>query len=77
MFTGRPSDPVSDVPLDTAPFGFAGHDKQRALLLAELTNAGVELGTYDHRIIDWLAGWDYPTVATVASLLRRTAHRPE
>lgn len=33
--------------------------------------AGVELGTHDHRMIAWLAGWDTPTVGTVASLLHR------
>lgn len=38
-------------------------------LLAPL--AGIELGTYDRCILDWLAGWDIPTMATVASLLHR------
>lgn len=33
--------------------------------------AGVELGSEDERILSWLAGWDAPTVATVASLLYR------
>lgn len=33
--------------------------------------AGVELGTYDERMVVWLSGWDVPTVATVASLLYR------
>lgn len=33
--------------------------------------AGIELGAYDHRMIGWLAGWDTPTVGTVASLLHR------
>lgn len=32
---------------------------------------GVELGEYDRRIIDWLAGWDTETVGAVASLLYR------
>jgi hypothetical protein len=32
---------------------------------------GIPLGDYDRRIIDWLAGWDVPTIAVVASLLRR------
>jgi hypothetical protein len=34
--------------------------------LAEIT-----LGAYDRRMLDWLALWDIPTVATVASLLHR------
>lgn len=33
--------------------------------------AGVPLGSYDERIIRWLAGWDTPTVGTVVSLLHR------
>lgn len=32
---------------------------------------GVELGAYDERIIEWLAGWDIPTIGTVVSLLHR------
>lgn len=45
----------------------------RADYLAALTEplAGIALGAYDHRIIAWLAGWDVPTVGTVASLLHR------
>ncbi|WP_328982221.1 hypothetical protein OG258_34515 [Streptomyces mirabilis] len=70
----RQTEPVSDCPLDRAPFGFVGASGQRAVLLAELEAAGVELGSYDLRIVDWLAGWDWPTVATIASLIRR-AHR--
>lgn len=33
--------------------------------------AGLPLGTYDLRIIAWLAKWDVPTVGAVASLLYR------
>ncbi|GAA4855364.1 hypothetical protein ACFQ34_03860 [Pseudonocardia benzenivorans] len=60
------------------------HIDNRAALLEQLD--GVPLGDYDHRIIDWLARWDVPTIAVVASLLRRAwwaghgsvckAHRP-
>jgi hypothetical protein len=45
------------------------HRDNRAAILEQLD--GVPLGDYDHRIIDWLAGWDVPTIAVVASLLRR------
>jgi hypothetical protein len=39
---------------------------------------GIPLGTYDERMIAWLAGWDVPTVGGVASLLHRTrAARPQ
>ncbi len=64
-------DPVADGPIDAPPHGYAPADAQRAALLAELTAAGVELGAYDHRIVNWLAGWDWSTVAIVASLIRR------
>lgn len=33
--------------------------------------AGVDTGAYDERILDWLAGSDSPTVATVVSLVVR------
>lgn len=77
MFNEPQPDPISDGPVETAPRGFVGLKAQRADLLAELKNAGVELGAYDHRIVDWLAGWDYPTVATIASLIRRASRGPK
>jgi hypothetical protein len=44
-----------------------------ALNLADLAAAlsGVELGTYDRQIVEWLAGWDPPTVAVVCGLITR------
>ncbi|NMH98118.1 hypothetical protein [Pseudonocardia acidicola] len=33
--------------------------------------AGIDLGTYDEQIIDWLAKWDTDVVGTVVSLLYR------
>jgi hypothetical protein len=33
--------------------------------------AGVELGAYDEQIVKWLAGYDCPTVVTLASLIYR------
>jgi hypothetical protein len=33
--------------------------------------SGVELGTYDLQIVEWLAGWDPPTVAVVCGLITR------
>ncbi|MEU5607976.1 hypothetical protein AB0H03_04330 [Streptomyces sparsogenes] len=59
-----PTGPIESAPwtaLDSADFPAA---------LAEAF-AGVELGAYDRRIIDWLANWDAPTVATLASLVIR------
>jgi hypothetical protein len=34
--------------------------------------AGVELGEYDRKMIEWMAGWDEPTIGTWVSLLYRT-----
>lgn len=47
--------------------------RYHADFLAALTEAlaGVKLGAYDLRILDWLAGWDIETVGTVASLFYR------
>jgi hypothetical protein len=42
----------------------------RAMLQESLSR--VVLGAYDRRIVAWLSGWDQPTIATVASLLRRS-----
>ncbi|MFJ4619757.1 hypothetical protein [Streptomyces sp. NPDC088812] len=72
----RDNDPISDAPLDNAPFGYSPESLQREALYAELDTAGVALGTYDRRIVDWIAHWDYPTVATISSLIRRAARNP-
>jgi hypothetical protein len=45
------------------------HADRVAALLEPL--GGVELGAYDRRIVDWLAGWDTSVIGTVASLLHR------
>lgn len=37
------------------------------------TAAGVQVGAYDHRIIEWLAGWEPATCAVVAGLIARAA----
>jgi hypothetical protein len=47
-------------------------DERRAALLAALH--GVQLGAYDERIVQWLAGWDVPVVAAIVSLLWRARH---
>lgn len=48
---------------------FPAMDLAREMLDEALT--GIPLGAYDARIVGWLKGWDVPTVATIASLLRR------
>lgn len=58
-------------------FGTETTDQWRARMhadnLAALTAPlrGIELGVYDRLVLDWLAGWDIPTMGTVASLLHR------
>lgn len=44
-------------------------DQVRALLDEAL--AGIPLGAYDQRIINWLKKTDQPTVVTVASIILR------
>ena len=34
--------------------------------------AGIELGAWDRRILEWMAGWDASTVLTVASWIARS-----
>jgi hypothetical protein len=65
--------PVSvHAPFVSFPGGQYRHEsvqERRAALLAALQ--GVQLGSYDRRIVCWLAGWDIPIVAVVVSLLGR------
>ncbi len=65
--------PVSVYPPFTSyPAGQYRHEPagERRMVLYQAL-AGVELGDYDRRILDWLAGWDTPTVGAVVSLLLR------
>lgn len=52
------------------------HDFYNALLTAL---GDIELGSWDLRILHWLAGWDAPTVASICSLIHRAraAEHPE
>lgn len=69
------------VPQDLSPRRVVGADTgfetwrarqitDRAAALSEPL-AGLALGGYDRRILDWLAGWDVPTIGGVVSLLHR------
>ena len=51
----------------------AGQRMCHRLLDEACTAAGVELGAYDHRVIQWLAGWDPQTCIVVAGLIERAA----
>jgi len=66
-------EPVSvHAPFISYPGGRYRHanaEERRAALVAALQ--GVELGAYDECILQWLAIWDVPVVATVISLLYR------
>ncbi len=56
-------------PLESAPGGFVP-EAGRSVILAEVLG-GVELGAWDRRIAEWMAGWDASTVLTVASWIAR------
>jgi hypothetical protein len=64
---GRPGVPAG--PLGSAPGGFVPVP-ERAVLLASVL-AGVELGGWDRRVADWLAGLDTSTALTIASWIAR------
>ena len=53
----------------TAEWQAGRHTVRVAALLEPL--GGIELGAYDRRIIEWLAGWDTSVIGTVASLFYR------
>jgi hypothetical protein len=57
-------------PVEVAPRGFVPPAEQAAILAGVL--AGIELGAWERRIVEWLAGWDASTVLTVASLIARS-----
>ncbi len=41
------------------------------MLIEACAAAGVGLGTYDRRIVQWLAGWEPQTCAVIAGLITR------
>ncbi|GGS41648.1 hypothetical protein GCM10010221_45620 [Streptomyces parvus] len=45
-------DPVPMGPVHTAPRGFVSGPDQHQQMLAVLADASVDLGDYDHRIVD-------------------------
>ena len=55
-------------PLHEQPRGL-DQVEARAMLAAAVL--GMDLGTYDRRILAWLSGWDQPTVAAIASIIHR------
>lgn len=67
-----PQGPISAEPLDairTDDRGFASEVIRMYALLDALR--GLELGAYDHRIMEWLVEFEPSTVAVVCSWLER------
>jgi hypothetical protein len=60
-------------PIEGPPVGHVSTVEQVEILVGVL--AGVELGAWDRRILDWLAGWDTTTVLTIASWIARAGER--
>ena len=50
---------------------------EQRMLLDALAEAGVYLGDYDHRIVEWLANWEPQTVAVIASWVQRASQAAE
>ncbi len=67
MSAGRPGVPAG--PVEAPPRGFVPAGERAEILAGVL--AGIELGAWDRRIAEWLAGWDASTVLTVASWIAR------
>ncbi|MFI6249013.1 hypothetical protein [Streptomyces sp. NPDC051016] len=60
-------------PVAVRPDGFEETPVQAGVLRDTLAAAGVELGAYEHLIIDWLSHWEWATVAVIASWVARAA----
>jgi hypothetical protein len=56
-------------PLESDPGGFLPGEERSAILAGVLN--GVEMGSWDLRIVGWLSGLDTSTALTVASLIAR------
>jgi hypothetical protein len=62
---GVPAGPVEVPPRGLVPEG------ERTEILAGVL-ARIELGAWDQRIAEWLAGWDTATVVIIASWIERS-----
>lgn len=67
--------PIPTGPVDNPPVIFRPAADNEAALLAALDLAGVDLGTYDRRLVTWLASWEWATVAPIAGWITR-ANQP-
>ena len=57
-------------PLESDPGGFLPGDDRSAVLAGVLD--GVEMGSWDRRVVGWLSGLDTSTALTIASLIARS-----
>ncbi len=69
MTTPTPPAESEHGPIEKPPTAHLGPTVQLTELLAPLD--GIELGAYDHRVLNWLAREDSAVAMTVASLLHR------
>lgn len=69
--TAIPTGPIEREPYPDFNKPLPSNAEQEAALREALTAAGVELGAYDDRIIRWLSGWEWQTIATIASWVQR------
>jgi hypothetical protein len=65
-----PFDVIDDEPRNIGSADVGAWQQDRVTALLEALD-GIELGAYDRRIVEWLAGWEISTVGTIASLLYR------
>jgi hypothetical protein len=56
-------------PLESDPGGFLPGEQRSAILAGVLD--GVEMGSWDLRVVGWLSGLDTSTALTIASLIAR------
>jgi hypothetical protein len=56
-------------PLESDPGGFLPVEERSSILAGVLE--GVELGSWDRRVVGWLSGLDTSTALTIASLIAR------
>ncbi|GAB3214350.1 hypothetical protein GCM10027294_54080 [Marinactinospora endophytica] len=57
------------------PGGLPSDEQMQQTLLDALAAAGVEVGSYDLQIVNWLARMDWTAFSTIVSWLERAAQR--
>jgi hypothetical protein len=60
-------------PIDHEPPLHRRNVDQLAVLVDILNESGVDLGEHDQRIVAWLSRWEWSTVATIASWIKRAS----